>query len=247
VNERMRFMQSDEGKALRIECFICPPKLKIDKERGRLMTLVFSVKLDANIANACDEKIRRAFEDVTFLEREIETVTLTSQVENTNIEFYELPEGKGSKKPLIVIGDATLFALYVERAKSENYLYFQLEISLVQYGSIGYVFQDRFGTVLFGEFRPSTRAIKFPGEPKPEEQQPLLSATARDIASDIIADPKILQSAADMVRPLLAKDGAGELTIEFMGNKVTIDRERAAMIVATADRVAKKARGKNAQ
>jgi hypothetical protein len=232
VNERMRFMQSDGGKALRVECYICPPKLRIDKDRGRLMTLVFSVKLDANIANACDEKIRRAFEDVTFLEREIETVTLTSQVENTNIEFYELPEGKGSKKPLVVIGDATLFALYVERSKGENYLYFQLEISLVQFGSIGYVFQDRFGTVLFGEFRTSMRAIKFPGEPKPDPQQVL----------DGVAD-----AMGRMVAPLTRPDsGITSLTISTGDQSVTIDKE-AAERIQERSKAAKKARGKDAR
>jgi hypothetical protein len=216
VQERMRFMQSDGGKALRVECFICPPKLKIDKDRGRLMTLIFSVKLDANIANACDEKIRRAFEDVTFLEREIETVTLSSQVENTNIEFYELPEGKGGKKPLVVIGDATLFALYVERAKGENYLYFQLEISLVQFGSIGYAFQDRFGTVLFGEFRPSTRAIKFPSEPTPDPQQVL---------------DGVVDAVGRMVSPLTSPEGGiASLTISAGDKSVTIDKEAAERI-----------------
>jgi hypothetical protein len=242
TNERMRFMQTDQGKPLRVECYICPPKLRIDKDRGRLMTLIFSVKLDANIANACDEKIRRAFEDVTFLEREIETVTLRSIVENTDIEFYELPEGKGSLKPLVVIRDVELFALYVERAKSENYLYFQLEVPLVHFGAIGYAFQDRFGTVLFGEFRPSQRAMLFHSGGEVPAQSTLVG---EQVSDDCVAR-EVADSMARMVAPLTdPESGISSLTISSGDTSVTVNREDAERIQKIAKST--KARGKNAR
>lgn len=227
----MRFMQSDTGDPVRTECYICPPKLKLDGERRRVMTLIFSVKLDANGANTCDEKIRRAFEDVTFLEREIQSVTLNSEVENTDIDFFELPADKAPhKQPALQVRNGSLVGLYVERLKGETYLYFQFEVNLSEFGSIGHFFQARFGTVIFGEFRASQFALQAPRSAVSAVMDRL--KLGGDL-EELKANPEILQIWAKMVKPLLVGDETS-FTLEFEGESIKIDRDKAALIVEAA-------------
>lgn len=246
---RMRFMQADGGAPVRVECFICPPKLKLDKDQKRVMTLVFSVKLDANTANLCDEKIRRAFEDTNFLEREISSVELTSQIDHSDVEFYELPLSAGrDREPLLTLRDTSLFAIYVERVKSETYLYFQCDVMIGVHPKIGHTFQDRFGTVLFGEFKVAQGAIGFPNVAVPEPvkgaQVPLLPNTPEEIADVLKRDPAILQAMAEMVRPLV--DGnltSLEITIPGTTESFSVDRERAVMIFNAAKTAKRRGKG----
>lgn len=162
MTTRMQFLQPSDDTIERIELFVLPPKFKKDKDRGRIATVIFSHKLVANTANLCDEKVRRAFEDCEFLEREIEHVELSSMIENTNIDFYMLPaaaDSPAAREKALEVRNATVFGLYVERRKSETYLYFGFEVVLASHASIAHFFVDHFGYAIFAEFSASQHAL----------------------------------------------------------------------------------------
>ncbi len=148
---RLKFM---EGK--RVECYLLPPQAKLDKDRHRVIILRFSVKLNADLAIACADKIERAWEDIETPEREVSNVTLRSEVEHTDIDFFELPD---SKSRVYHIRNATLDQLYIERVKGETYFYFAAELLLAQTPGLDKFCLSRYGTAVFCEFVRSQLAF----------------------------------------------------------------------------------------
>jgi hypothetical protein len=155
--KRLRFLQPDsKGDRRRVECYLLAPKLKRDKDGIRLITIFFSLKFNAELALLCDDRIKRAFEDCEDLERQISSVVLRSEVENTDIDFYDLPE---SKAAALHIENACLEALMAERDDGQTYLYFAATIPLDR-PNVGKFLLERFGSVAFCEFAPSQIALK---------------------------------------------------------------------------------------
>lgn len=151
---RLRFMEALEKGELRprVECYLLAPKLRMDKDRHRIITLLFSVKMNSIIALACDEKIRRAWEDCETLEREISRVVLNSEAENTDIEFFELGTAKHSAFRL---DNVTIEGLCCERSEGQTYLYFAASARLGMKPGLGKFALEQYGNTQFCEFTRS--------------------------------------------------------------------------------------------
>jgi hypothetical protein len=161
--KRLRFLQPDsKGERRRVECYLLAPKLKRDKDGIRLVTIYFSLKLSADLALLCDDRIKRAFEDCEDLDRQISSVVLKSEIENTDIHFYDLPE---SKAAALKIENCCLEALMAERDDGQTYLYFAAEVPLDRPG-VGVFMLSRFATTAFCEFAPSQMALQLYPETK---------------------------------------------------------------------------------
>lgn len=175
---RMKFLEPGNGQ--RVECYLMPPKFKLDKLRDRYCVLLFSVKLKPELAAACDERIQRAYEDVETLEREIDEVKLNSAIVNTNVDFYDLPAGNGgADETCFALRNVTLDAIVVFREKGVTYLYFGAELKLTTL-RLGAFAQSRFGTVVHCTFTPSQQAVVEPVAYVPSESPVAIAAATAE-------------------------------------------------------------------
>ena len=222
--QRLKFMDKQ-----RVDCYLLAPQAKLDKERNKVIVMKFAVKLNADLALACDDKIQRAWEEVETVEREVSNISLRSEIENTDIDFYELPDSKGR---VYQIKNCTLDGLYIEREKGTTYLYFVTELFLHQTPGLDRFALNWYGNSCFCEFVASQFALQTP--PSGE-----VSMSPEEIAAVIKKDPKVLQHMADAVRPCLT-GGIDSITIAIPGREsVTIDRKRAKVICDAADKAKK--------
>jgi hypothetical protein len=148
---RLRFLESNNAgeEKLRLRAYLLPPRRRVDKALGRVIAVLFAVKMAAPIALACDEKIRNAWEQCEDFAREISAVEIDSIVENTNIDFFELME---SKRRVFAVRNATIERLLMRRKDGQTTFYFQFDVPLKLSRRIGAFTDHYFGTDVFCEF-----------------------------------------------------------------------------------------------
>ena len=147
-------MQAESAKKrLRVRAYLLPPKRRIDKTLGRIVTVLFATKMDVALALACDEIIRRGFEDCEDFTREISAVEIDSIVENTNIDFFELDE---SPRRVFAVQNVTVERLLVRRKDGQTSLYFQFDVPLKMSRRIGAFTDHYFGADVYCEFGESS-------------------------------------------------------------------------------------------
>jgi hypothetical protein len=151
---RLRFLESPKGEEkFRVRAYLLPPKRKIDKTAGRMISVLFAVKMTADIALHCDEIIRRGYEDCEDFAREISAVELDAAIENTDVTFYELMEGK---RRVYLARNVTVERLLVRRKDGQTSLYFQFDVPLKMSRRIGAFTDHYFGADVYCEFSMSS-------------------------------------------------------------------------------------------
>ena len=218
-------MQAERGATpARVEAFYLRFTAKHDKARGKFLDLRFSVKLDADLALVCDEKIQRAFEDCTHLDREIERVQLKTQIANTDVEFYALPrespaEHASRRRPLRFAirrprrcSSSRMFAsrrLCASATRGKRICILRIEAPLDTTG-LG-AFAYRYHSALFCEFSASQHALDWDAPPiVPGADPPAVESTASAKQIAIGPDGVDVQEIREAVEDALAKKKRGK-------------------------------------
>lgn len=141
-------MEPEAGGVRRVELFLAIPRYKLE-ESHRVVTLVFSVQMNADIALLCDVKIRNAFEQCETLEKEVASVRLKSGIAQVDAKFFDT---KDSKPAIYTMTDSIVEEIGCERTKGVTYLYFQLKRALRETPNIAKFVGDHYCTALFVEF-----------------------------------------------------------------------------------------------
>lgn len=140
----------------RPQVFLGIPRLKLDKDHRKIITLTFVVKLTDELAERCETKVQRAYADCADPARQIDAVTTRVEIPNTDIELFDLRE---NAEPIYTLRNVRIERLGLKRVEGEVLLSFAVELLLLSLANLGAFVLQRFGSALWAEFKPSQHAL----------------------------------------------------------------------------------------